>query len=122
MTRLKMWTGVFAFVLVSTVVSGMAVPQDPKAQDPTAQAPKVQDKVLEGMLVGIDQNTKVLTLKADDKEVQFQFTDRTELVAPTEEGKPAVVKQGAKMRVHYTENAEIKIATKIEVIESSAAR
>ena len=118
MTRLKIWTGVcVAFVLVSIVASGMAVPQDPKVQDP-----KVQDKVFEGMLVGIDQNVKVLTLKAGDNEMQFSYTDQTELVAPESDGKPAVVRQGAKMRVHYTESEKDKIATKIELIESSAAR
>lgn len=117
MTRLKMWTGVCAaFVLVSTVVNGMAVPQDQKVQDP-----KVQDKVFEGMLVGVDQNARVLTLKAGDNEMQFSYTEQTELVAPESDGKPAVVRQGAKMRVHYTESETVKIATKIEIIESPAA-
>ena len=118
MTRLRLWTGVCAaFVLVSTVVSGMALPQDPKVQDP-----KGPDKVVEGMLVGIDQNARVLTLKAGDNEVQFSYNDQTQLVAPENDGKPAVVSQGAKMRVHYTESEKDKIATKIELIESSAAR
>jgi len=123
MTRLKMWTGVcMAFVLVSTVVvSGMAMPQDPKVQDPKAQDPKVQDKVVEGMLVGIDQSVRVLTLKAGDNEMQFSYTDQTELVAPQSDGKPPVVRQGSKMRVHYTEG-EKKIATKIEIIEASSDR
>ena len=118
MTRLKMWTGVcVAFVLVSTVVSGMAVPQEPKAQDP-----KAQDKVVEGALVGIDQNVRVLTLKAGDSEMQFSYNDQTELVAPETDGKPPVVRQGAKMRVHYTESETTKTATRIEIIESSAAK
>ena len=119
MTRLKMWTGVCAaFVLVSTVVSGMAMPQDPKVQDP-----KVQDKIVEGTLMDIDQNARVLTLKTGDNEMRFSFTDQTELVAPaTGDGKPAAVRQGTKMRVHYTENETTKIATKIEIIESSASR
>ena len=122
MTRLKMWTGVcMAFVLVSTVVSGMAMPQDPKVQDPKAQDPKVEDKVVEGMLVGIDQSVRVLTLKAGDNEMQFSYTDQTELVAPESDGKPPVVRQGSKMRVHYTEGDK-KIATKIEIIEASSAK
>jgi hypothetical protein len=113
MTRLKMWTGVcVAFVLVSIVVSGMAVPLGPKVQDP-----QVQDKIFEGTLVDIDQNVRVLTLKAGDNQMQFSYTDQTELVAPTNDGKPAAVRQGTKMRVHYTENEKAKIATKIEIIE-----
>ena len=118
MTRLKMWTGVcMAFVLVSTVVSGIAAPQDLKAQDP-----KVEDKVLEGTLVGIDQSGRVLTLKAGDNEMQFSYNDQTELVAPDNGGNPPVVRQGTKMRVHYTEGEKSKTATRIEIIESSAAQ
>jgi hypothetical protein len=123
MTRLKMWTGVcVAFVLVSIVASGMAVPQDPKVQDPKAQEPKAEDKIFEGTLVDIDQNVRMLTLKAGDNQMQFSYTDQTELVAPVTDGKPAVVRQGTKMRVHYTEGEKSKTATKIEIIESSAAR
>jgi len=32
-----------------------------------------------------------------------------------------VVRQGTKMRVHYTEQETAKIATKIEIIETTAA-
>lgn len=128
MTRLKMWTGVcVAFVLVSTVVSGIAMPQapgvqDPKSQEPKAQGEKVQDKIFEGMLVDIDQNVRVLTLKAGDNEMRFSYTDQTELVAPATDGKPAVVRQGTKMRVHYTESEKNNVATKIEIVESAAAQ
>ena len=117
MTSLRMWTVVCGMlVLVTAFVSGTAVAQDPKVQDP-----KVQDaKIVEGMLMGIDQNAKVLTLRADDKDVEFSYTERTELVAPENDGKPAVVKQGAKVRVHYTERDNTKIATKIEILETAA--
>jgi hypothetical protein len=113
MTTLKMWTcACAALLLLTALVSGTAVAQDPKVQDP-----KVQDaKIVEGILMAVDQNAKVLTLKADDKEVQFSFTDQTELVTPEGDGKPAVVRQGTKMRVHYTERENAKIATKIEII------
>jgi hypothetical protein len=118
MTTLKMWTGVCtALLLVAMLVSGTAVAQDPKVQDPKVQDPKVQDaKIVEGILMGIDQNARVLTLKAADNEMQFSYTDQTELVAPENDGKPAVVRQGTKMRVHYTERENAKIATKIEII------
>ncbi len=113
MTTLKMWTGVCAaLLLVATLVSGTAVAQDPKVQDPKVQEPKI----VEGILMGIDQNARVLTLKAADNEMQFSYTDQTELVAPENDGKPAVVRQGMKMRVHYNERESAKIATKIEII------
>ena len=117
MTRLNRWTAL-AVVLVATLITGMAV-----AQNPGAQAPKAQDeKIIEGTLMGIDQNARLLTLKAGDKEMQFSFTDQTELVGPEKDGQPAVVAQGTKMRVHYTEHEKTNIATKIEIIETAAAR
>ena len=119
MTSIKIWTGVCAtLLLAATLVSGTAMAQEPKVQDP-----KVQNaKMVEGQLMGIDQNAKVLTLKAGDNELQFSYTEQTELVAPENDGKPAVVRQGTRMRVHYTEGEKAKIATKIEIIEATAAQ
>ena len=117
MTNLRIWTGVCAFLFVLALVSGTAVAQDTKVQDP-----KVQDaKIAEGTLMDIDQNARILKLKTGDNEMQFSFTDKTELVAPDNDGKPVEVRQGTKMRVHYTEQEKAKIATKIEIIEAPAA-
>jgi hypothetical protein len=118
MTTVKMWTGVcIALLLMATLVSGTAVAQDPKVQDPKVQGATF----VEGMLMAIDQGARVLTLKTGDNEMQFSFTDKTELVAPDNDGKPVEVRQGTKMRVHYTEQEKAKIATKIEIIEAPAA-
>jgi len=124
MTTVKIWTGAcVALLLVAALVTGTAVAQDPKHQDPKDRDAKVQDtKSVEGILIGMDQNARVLTLKAGDDEMQFSYTDQTELVAPENGGKPPVVRQGTKMRVHYTEREKTKIATKIEIIEASAAQ
>jgi len=117
MTNLKIWTVVCAaLLLMATVVSGTAMAQDSKAQDPK------DAKMVEGTLKDIDQNAKMLTLKTGDNEMQFTFTDQTELVASSTDGKPPVVTEGTKMRVHYTEREKAKIATKIEIIETTAAR
>src|SRR5262245_7800807 len=119
MTNLKIWAGVFtALLVVVTLVSGTALAQEPKVQDPKVQAAKT----VEGMLMNIDQNARVLTLKAGDNEMQFSYTDQTELVAPENGGKPAVVRQGTKVRVHYTERENAKIAMKIEIIDATAAQ
>jgi hypothetical protein len=119
MTSLRIWTGVCtALLLVAVLVSGTAMAQDPKVQDPKGP----DAKIVEGILMGVDQNSRVLTVKAGDNEMQFSYTDQTELVAPENDGKPAVVTQGTKVRVHYTEREKAKIASKIEIIESTAAR
>jgi len=96
----------------------MTMAQNPPVQDPKAQ----EAKVFEGSLMAFDQNAKILTLKGADKEMEFSFTDQTELVSPpSKDGKPPAVTQGTKMRVHYTEHEKTNIATKIEIIESAAA-
>ena len=124
MTTLKFWTGLCAaFLLVAMLGSGTAVAQDPKTQGPKDQAPKAeQAKTIEGTLMDMNQNARTITLKAGDNEVQFSYTDQTELVAPDNGGAAPVVAKGTKMRVHYTESEKTKIATKIEIIEATAAR
>ena len=118
MTKLKIWTGACtAFLLVATLLSGTAVAQNQKAPDPKGQ----DAKIVEGTLMDIDQNAKVITLKAGDNDMKFAFNDQTELVAPENDGKPPVVRQGTKLRVHYTEREQTKIAMKIEIIENTAA-
>jgi hypothetical protein len=122
MTNLKIWTGVFAFVFVLALMSGTAMAQDTKVQDPKVQDAK-DAKIAEGTLMDIDQNAKILKLKSGDNEMQFSYNEQTELVAQdAADGKPPVVKQGTKMRVHYTERENTKMATMIEIIEATAAR
>ena len=115
MTQTKRWSAVCtALVLAAALATGMALAQNPPVQDPKAQ----EAKVFEGNLMGLDQNTKVLTLKGADKEMQFSFTEQTELITPpAKDGKPPTVTQGTKMRVHYMERDKTNVATKIEVIE-----
>jgi hypothetical protein len=74
-------------------------------------------KIFEGTLLGVDPNTRVLTLKAGDTEMQFTYNDQTELVGPEKDGQPIAVKQGSKLKVHYRESDKLNIAMKIEVTE-----
>jgi hypothetical protein len=118
MTRLNIWTALcLGLVLVATLMSGMSMAQNPTSQDQKAEG----EKVFEGLLMDIDNNAHVLTLKEGDMEMRFSFTDQTEVVVPDKD-KPTVVAQGTKMRVHYTEQEKINIATKIEIIATTAAR
>ena len=117
MTRLNRWTALCIPVLVATLITGMAMAQTPTVQEPKSE----QGKVLEGILMDIDQNTRVLTLKAGDTEMQFSFTEQTELVVPDNDNTPPRITKGTKMRVHYTEHEKTNVATKIEILASAAA-
>jgi len=119
MTSLKICTGVCtALFLMAALVSGTAVAQDARVQESNTE----DAKIVEGTLMDIDQNTKVLTLKAGDDELQFSLTEQTVLVVDGNDGKPPIVEQGTKLRVHYSEREKTRIATKIEIIEAAAAR
>jgi hypothetical protein len=74
-------------------------------------------KVIEGTLLNVDANTRVITLQAGDKEMKFTYTEQTELVGPQKDGQPVTVRQGSRMRVYYKESEQANIATKIEVTE-----
>ena len=110
MTNFSRWIGFCAVLaLMFALTNGMAMAQGGKA---------AQDaKIFEGTLVGVDANARVLILKAGDKEMQFTYTDQTELIGPQQNGQPIAVKQGSKLRVHYQENDKTNVATKIEVTE-----
>jgi hypothetical protein len=124
MNASKFWTGLCAaLLLLATLGSGTSLAQDPKNPDPKDRDAKVQDaKMIEGTLMDMNQTAKTLTVKVGDNEIQFSFTDQTELVVPDNGGAAPIVAKGTKMRVHYTEREKAKIATKIEIIEATAAR
>jgi len=104
MTNLAKWAGICAvIVLMLASTSGVILAQDAK--------------IFEGTLQGVDANAKVLILKAGDKEMQFTYTDQTELVGPQKDGQPVTVRQGSKLKVTYMESDKANIATKIEVTE-----
>ena len=103
MINLK-WAGIcVAMTLMFAVMSGVLVAQDAK--------------IFEGTLLGVDPNTRVLTLKEGDMEMQFTYTEQTELVGPQKDGQPIAVRQGSKLKIYYKESDNAKIATKIEVTE-----
>ena len=94
--------------LVSLVVFANAMPVQQENQ---------QESIVEGSLLQLDNNAKLLTLKAADREMQFTFNDQTQVVAPENDGKPVTVKQGSKLKIHYKADQQTNVATRIEVRE-----
>ena len=76
-----------------------------------------QDSIIEGSLVQLDSNARLLTLKAADKEMQFSFNEQTQVIGPEKDGKPVQVRQGSKLKIHYKVNENTNMATRIEVTE-----
>src|SRR5258707_13201784 len=74
-----------------------------------------QDSVIEGSLVQLDSNARLLILKSADKEMQFSFNEQTQVIGPEQDGKPVAVRQGSKLKIHYKVDQKTNMATRIEV-------
>jgi hypothetical protein len=104
MVNLSKWAAVCVIMtFVVTLTAGFAAAQDPKS--------------IEGVLMAVDPTARVLTMKAGEKEMQFSYTDQTELVGPQKDGQGVSVRQGSKLKIYYIENEKANVATKIEVTE-----
>ncbi|PYS36369.1 MAG: hypothetical protein DMG14_24680 [Acidobacteria bacterium] len=104
MMNLSKWAGVCVLTMfMVALTTGISFAQDVK--------------VFEGTLMGVDPSAKVLVLKAGDTEMQFTYTEQTELVGPQKDGQPIAVRQGSRLKITYRESEKTNIATKIEVTE-----
>jgi len=104
MNNLWKWAGIsVALALMFAAMSGVILAQDAK--------------IFEGTLMGVDPNTRVLTLKDGETQMQFTYTDQTELVGPQKDGQPIAVRQGSKLKIYYKESDKANVAMKIEVTE-----
>ena len=83
----------------------------------TGMTAALEGKTFEGVLTAVDAKAHVITLKEGDKEMQFTYSEQTELVAPQKNNQDVAVKQGSRLKISYVENAGQNVATKIEIIE-----
>jgi hypothetical protein len=78
-----------------------------------------ESKTFEGELLSIDATTKVLSVKgADDKQMKFTMTEKTEIIGADSTIQGLAGKSGTRLKVHYTTSGEVLTATRIEVIPS----
>ena len=113
---------VFAGLAMLALVVGVspAYAQEPQPQPAPAQEQAAQPQPIQGDLVSVDADAKVLTVKvADGTEVQFQYNDSTDISGTQGAAGLATMKEG-RVTVHFTEDAEskAKIATRI-IVEAS---
>src|SRR5262245_200350 len=104
MTNLSKWAAICAVTaLMLFLTNGTVVAQDAK--------------VFEGTLMAVDPNAKILTLKEGDQQMQFTYTEQTELVTPEKDGQPVAVRQGSRLRIQYKESNNVNVAMRIEVTQ-----
>src|SRR5262245_49899861 len=106
------------FALVQATMAAFAsqaTPQAPPQAPPQAQ----EEKVFQGALVKIDTDAKMLIAKGtDNKEWQFAYTDRTQVMGPEKSIQGLATKAGAKLKIAYRVEQGINHATRIEVSEN----
>ena len=104
------------FVLVLSTTAAFAGQAAPP-QAPPAQAQ--QARAFEGALVKIDTEAKMLIAKgADNKEMQFAYTDQTQVTGPEKTIQGLASKAGAKLKITYRVEQGVNHATRIEVSEN----
>jgi Cu/Ag efflux protein CusF len=104
-----LFAGLAVLVLVVAAVPALAAQERQPSQS--------QSQSIQGDLVKVDAEAKVLTVKgADGAEVQFQYNDRTEISGAKGAAGLATMKEG-RVTVHFTEDAKTKakLATRIIV-------
>ena len=103
-------------LLVATFAVAAQAPQQP-GQAPGGQPPAAaaQDQTFNGALVKVDPEAKMLTAKgADNKEMQFTYTDQTEVLGPEKTIQGLATKAGAPLKITYRVERGTNRATKIE--------
>ena len=104
MRNLWKWPAVCRAVLVMVALtSGMTAAQE--------------GKTFEGVLTAVDAKAHVITLKEGDKEMQFTYSEQTELVVPQKDNQDVAVKHGSRLKISYVEDAGKNVATRIEIIQ-----
>jgi hypothetical protein len=97
-----------AILSVFALLAGLAIAQPALAQ---AQA---KGQIFVGELTKVDSAAKTLSVKnSKGMEMEFQYTDRTQIIGAEGGVEGLATKSGAQVRVHF--DAATNTATKIEV-------
>ena len=109
-------------LVITLAVASLGFAQAPGAPAPAPGAPGAPpaaqaEKAFSGTLVKIDTDAKTLIAKdADNKEMQFAYTDKTEVVGPEKTVQGLAGKSGSKLKVTYKSDKGVNTASRIEVM------
>jgi len=86
------------------------------AQNAAPKAQAQQQKAFQGTLVKLDSDAKTITAKdADNKEMVFHYTDKTEVVG-SENIQGLAGKPGSKLNITYSVERGNNNATRVEMV------
>lgn len=106
----------FAMVLFATVsYAGAGFQQAGAGAGVAAQGQ--DEKVFEGVLMKIDPDNHILTLTGpDNREMQFTYTDATQVTAPENAQQGLAGRPGSRLKVSYKVDEGKNVATRIEIL------
>lgn len=110
-------------MLALTLGSAPLMAQQPaRSPDMSAgQAAKAETKSAQGELVRVDVDKKVVRIKAaDNKEMEFKFTDATEVSGESRNVEGLATKTGTRVTVEYEGQGTNMVATKIAIQPSAS--
>ena len=106
----------FAFALASLLIFRLRITDAPAGLPQPAINSDVQ--TAEGQIGTVDTDTRTLTLVDGDKQVTFDFDERTAIVESDHSVPPTKIPQGAAASVRYTQRGGKNWARKIELLSS----
>ena len=119
-------TGLALLVVVlgaTPALAQAAPPQQPPAQAEKAKQPPPQAETaeqpapVEGELVRVEAEAKKVAIKtADGAEVEFLYTDDTEVSGAKDGAAGLVTMKEGRVTIHFTEDAEAKTKTATRII------
>jgi hypothetical protein len=111
---------ILAFVASAALVVAAAAPVFAQTPPPQREAPaqKSEPAPVQGDLVSVDANAKMITVKpASGPEVKFAYTDSTQVSGAKDSAAGLATLKEGRVTVHYKEDAQSKekVATRIIV-------
>ncbi|HLV01918.1 MAG TPA: hypothetical protein VKZ59_11665 [Acidobacteriota bacterium] len=88
------------------------------AQEAGAQQQEEATQSFQGELVSVDSLSQKLTVRdAEGTEMEFSYTDETEVIGAEEGVAGLATKSGSQVSVSYTDDGQSKTATQIQVMQ-----
>jgi len=108
-----------AFALASMLIFRLRINDAPSGLPQPAINSEVQ--TVEGQIGTVNTDTQTLTLVDGDKQVTFDFDERTAIVESGRAVPPAKIPQGVAASVRYTQRGGKNWARKIELLTDRSA-
>ena len=105
-----------AFALASLLIYRLRITDAPAG--PTQPAINSDVETAEGQIGTVDTDTRTLTLVDGDRQVTFDFDERTAIVESGHSVSPAKIPQGAAASVRYSQRGGKNWARKIELLSA----